>query len=91
MWACSDISEASSDATTSFLGKGGGRKFPYFLMVCVNNDDKRKIHAYLSGFPGSTHDNRVWRNMIQNQKSSNFLVLSSTSCVILLLNQGTLR
>eukprot|EP00804_Cyclotella_cryptica_P018902 CCRYP_006432-RA/>CCRYP_006432-RA protein AED:0.22 eAED:0.22 QI:0/-1/0/1/-1/1/1/0/257 len=32
-----------------------GRKFPYSLTVCVINDDKRKIRAYLSGFPGSTH------------------------------------
>ncbi|KAL7520303.1 hypothetical protein ACHAWX_005032 [Stephanocyclus meneghinianus] len=49
-----------------------GRKFPYSLTVCVINDDKRKIRAYLSGFPGSTHDNRVWRNMIQNQKAGDF-------------------
>eukprot|EP00804_Cyclotella_cryptica_P005843 CCRYP_000136-RC/>CCRYP_000136-RC protein AED:0.24 eAED:0.23 QI:0/-1/0/1/-1/1/1/0/245 len=49
-----------------------GRKFPYSLTVCVINDDKRKIRAYLSGFPGFTHDNRVWRNMIQNQKAQDF-------------------
>jgi hypothetical protein len=40
-----------------------GRKFPYSLTVLVINDDKRKIRAYLAGYPGSTHDNRLWRNM----------------------------
>jgi hypothetical protein len=49
-----------------------GRKSPYSLTACVINDDKWKIRAYLSGFPGSTHDNRVWRNMIQNQEAGNF-------------------
>ncbi len=38
-----------------------GKKLTYSLTVCVINDDKRKIRAYLSGFPGSTHDNQVWR------------------------------
>lgn len=49
-----------------------GRKFPYSLTVLVINDDKRIIRAYLSGYPGSTHDNRLWRNMTQNQRSENF-------------------
>jgi len=68
-----------------------GRKFPYSLTVCVINDDKRNIRAYLSDFPGSTHDNWVWRNMIQNQKAGDFLVHSSMSSVILLLNHVTLQ
>lgn len=49
-----------------------GRKFPYSLTVLVINDDKRKIRAYLSGYPGSTHDNRLWRNMKQNQRSDDY-------------------
>ena len=39
-----------------------GRKFPYSLSVMVVNDDNRRIRYYLSGFPGSTHDNRVHNN-----------------------------
>ena len=49
-----------------------GRKFQYSLTVLVINDDKRRIRAYLSGYPGSTHDNRLWRNMKQNQKSDQY-------------------
>ena len=44
-----------------------GRKFPYSLTVCVINDDKQKIRAYLSGFPVSTHDNEEWRNVIHKK------------------------
>ena len=36
-----------------------GRKFPYSLTVLVINDDKQRIRAYLTGFPGSTHDKRL--------------------------------
>ena len=46
----------------------------YSLTVLVINDDKRKIRAYLSGYPGSTHDNRLWRNMKQNQKSEDYFL-----------------
>ena len=42
-----------------------GRKFQYSLTVNVINDDKRRIRAYLAGYPGSTHDNRVRSNMRQ--------------------------
>ena len=40
-----------------------GRKFGYSLTINVINDDKRRIRAYLSGFPGCSHDNRVWKHM----------------------------
>ena len=49
-----------------------GRKFRYSLTVNVINDDKRRIRAYLSGYPGTTHDNRVWRNMVECQRSNVF-------------------
>jgi hypothetical protein len=49
-----------------------GRKFPYSLTVLIINDDKRRIRAYLSGYPGSTHDNRLWRNMKQNHRSDKY-------------------
>jgi hypothetical protein len=40
-----------------------GRKFLYSLTVNVLNDDQKRIKAYLAGFPWSTHDNHVWKNM----------------------------
>ncbi|KAL9183012.1 hypothetical protein ACHAXT_004799 [Thalassiosira profunda] len=49
-----------------------GRKYGYSLTIGIINDDKRKIRARLSGFPGSTHDNRVWRNMDQYQQPEKF-------------------
>lgn len=47
-----------------------GRKFRYSLTVNVINDDHRRIRAYLAGFPGSAHDNRVWKHMKQHEKAS---------------------
>ena len=49
-----------------------GRKFQYSLSVMVINDDQREIRAYLSGFPGCTHDNRVWKHMEQCQSPEKF-------------------
>ena len=37
----------------------------YSLTANVINDDHRRIRAYLAGFPGSAHDNRVWKHMAQ--------------------------
>ncbi len=64
------------------------RKFPYSLMVLVINDDKRRIRAYLAGYPGSTHDNRLWWNMKQNKYSDKFFVPPSMYYAILHLNQA---
>jgi hypothetical protein len=52
-----------------------GRKCAYSLTVNVINDDHRRIRAYLAGFPGSAHDNRVWKHMKQHQRSNQFLYL----------------
>eukprot|EP00956_Cyclotella_meneghiniana_P011420 scaffold16021_cov55-Cyclotella_meneghiniana.AAC.1 len=49
-----------------------GRKFQYSLTVNVINDDKRRIRAYLAGFPGSAHDNRVRSNMRQFKYPEHF-------------------
>ena len=49
-----------------------GRKYGYSLTIMVINDDRRKIRAYLSGFPGSTHDNRVWKAMDQCQNPEKY-------------------
>ena len=39
------------------------------MVIC---DDRRKIRAYLSGFPGYTHDNRLWKHMPQYQRPDDF-------------------
>jgi hypothetical protein len=39
-----------------------GRKYGYSLSTLIICDHKRRIRHYLAGFPGSAHDNRVWRN-----------------------------
>ena len=49
-----------------------GRKFQYSLSIMVINDDQREITAYLSGFPGCTRDNRVWKDMDQYQSPEKF-------------------
>jgi hypothetical protein len=38
------------------------RKSCYALNVMVVCDDRKKVTFYLAGWPGSTHDNRVFRN-----------------------------
>jgi hypothetical protein len=40
-----------------------GRKYAYSITCNILCDDKCRIRNYLAGFPGSTHDSRVWRNM----------------------------
>jgi hypothetical protein len=49
-----------------------GRKHMYTLTTMIVNDDKRKVRKYLSGFPGSAHDNRVYRSMDLSQEPSDF-------------------
>ena len=41
-----------------------GRKGHYSLTMMVVNDDRKRIRHYHAGFPGSVHDNRVFRNTI---------------------------
>jgi hypothetical protein len=38
------------------------RKSCYAINVMVVCDDRKRITYYNAGWPGSTHDNRVWRN-----------------------------
>jgi hypothetical protein len=51
-------SEPESDDAPDYHG----RKYQYSMSVMIVNDDMKKIRYYLSGFPGSAHDNRVYRN-----------------------------
>jgi hypothetical protein len=39
-----------------------GRKMLYSLTMLVVNDDERRIRYFNAGWPGSTHDDRVFRN-----------------------------
>ncbi|KAL7562435.1 hypothetical protein ACA910_020577 [Epithemia clementina (nom. ined.)] len=39
-----------------------GRKFGYSISTLIVNDDKRNIIYYLAGWPGSAHDNRIFKN-----------------------------
>ena len=38
-----------------------GRKFQWSLSVMISNDDKGRIRYFLGGFPGTAHDNRIWK------------------------------
>lgn len=49
-----------------------GRKYRYSLSVLVINDDKRRIRYFLAGWPGKTHDNRVFRNSKVAKKPTEF-------------------
>ena len=39
-----------------------GRKHPFSLSTLVVCDHKRRIRYYCAGWPGTAHDNRVWKN-----------------------------
>ena len=39
-----------------------GRKYPYSLSVLIVCDSDRLIRYYLAGWPGSAHDNRIWKD-----------------------------
>ena len=38
-----------------------GRKHAYSLSVMIICDNKRKVRHYLAGFPGTAHDNRIYK------------------------------
>jgi DDE superfamily endonuclease len=40
-----------------------GRKQTYALSTMIVCDHNRKIRSYLAGWPGCTHDNRIFKNM----------------------------
>lgn len=49
-----------------------GRKYGSSLTIMVCDDDQKEIRAYLAGFPGCTHDNRVWQHMPQYQEPEKY-------------------
>ena len=40
-----------------------GRKYGYSLTTLVVNDDNQRITYYLARWPGSTHDNHIFKNL----------------------------
>jgi DDE superfamily endonuclease len=40
-----------------------GRKFLYSLSTIIVNNDQKRIHYYLAGYPGSSHDNQIYQNI----------------------------
>jgi DDE superfamily endonuclease len=38
-----------------------GRKYRYSLSTMIFSDHKRKIRHYVAGYPGSAHDNRIFK------------------------------
>ena len=38
-----------------------GQKYGYSLSTMIVCDHKRRIRHYLAGFPGTAHDNRIWK------------------------------
>ena len=38
-----------------------GRKYGYSLSTLIVCDHKRRIRHYLAGYPGSVHNNRIWK------------------------------
>jgi hypothetical protein len=42
-------------------GDYSGRKYQWSVSVLLINDDKTKIRYFHAGFPGSAHDNRIWK------------------------------
>jgi hypothetical protein len=48
------------------------RKSCYAINVMVVCDDRKRITYYNAGWPGSTHDNRVWRNSRLFQKREEY-------------------
>lgn len=49
-----------------------GRKYGYSLSTLIVNDDRKRIIYYLAGWPGSAHDNRIFRNSQLFQKPTEF-------------------
>ena len=46
---------------SSDSGDYSGRKYKYSITCFIMNDDQKRIRSYLAGWPGSVHDNRVFK------------------------------
>jgi DDE superfamily endonuclease len=49
-----------------------GRKFAYSLSTLIVCDDQKLIRYYLAGWPGTAHDNRIFKNSALYLKPANF-------------------
>jgi hypothetical protein len=60
-------------AATEDFADYSGQKYPYSIVCMVICDDNWKIIAYLAGWPGSCHDDRVLKKMkFFNQPEAHF-------------------
>lgn len=50
-----------------------GRKVPYSLNVLIINDDVSRIRYFIAGWPGTAHDNRIWRNCNMARNGEEFM------------------
>jgi hypothetical protein len=51
----------ASEPQTEDAPDYSGRKYGYSLSTMIICDHKRRIRHYLAGFPGSAHDNRIYK------------------------------
>jgi DDE superfamily endonuclease len=47
-----------------------GRKYGYSLSTLIFSDHRRRIRHYLAGYPGSAHDNRIYKASLPANKPS---------------------
>ena len=66
------------------------RKYGYSLCTLMVNDNKQRIMYYLDGWPGSTHENSIFKNLCLFQEYNVFLVSVSTCLEIPLWNVSPL-
>jgi hypothetical protein len=57
---------------TDDAGDYKGRKYGHSLTVLIVCDDRRKIRYYYAGWPGSVHDNRVFKNSMLYVNAAHF-------------------
>ena len=51
-----------------------GQKYPFSLSVLIVNDDTGKIRYFLAGFPGTAHNNRIWKKTKLYLKKEDYLL-----------------
>ena len=55
-----------------------GRKYGYSLSTLAVNNDQQRITYYLAGWPGSTHDNHIFKNLHYFKTAIHILVSVNT-------------
>lgn len=66
----------ASEPQTEDAPDYSGRKYGYSISTMIICDHKKKIRYYLSGYPGSAHDNRVFKGTaLKKEPASHFSVM----------------